>query len=65
VSIKSVAKLHSVVLIPAAGTSLVDTNGNLLPVSLATVVPVTKFTTDVVDTCGKFAIGVGETNGAP
>jgi hypothetical protein len=54
-----------VVLIPAAATSLVDTNGNLLPVSLAPVVPVTKFTTDVVDTYGKFAIGVGKTNGAP
>jgi hypothetical protein len=37
---------------------VVDTCGNLPPVSMTQAVPVAKFTASVIDNCGKFASGV-------
>jgi hypothetical protein len=47
-----------VILFPLFATGVVDTGGNLPPVSTTQVERVAKFTAGVVDTSGKFAIGV-------
>jgi hypothetical protein len=44
---------------------VVDTFGNLPPVSTTPAEPVAKFTTGVVDTGGKFVADVVDTSGAP
>jgi hypothetical protein len=45
--------------------SVVDTGGNLPPVSTTQAELVAKFAAGVVDTGGKFAAGVVDTDGAP
>jgi hypothetical protein len=43
-------------LFPLFATGIVDTGGNLLPVSTTPAVPVAKFAASVVNTGGKFAM---------
>jgi hypothetical protein len=63
-------------LFPLFTTRIIDTGGNLLPVSTTQAILVAKFAADVVDTGGKFdagvidlgakfATGVVDTGGAP
>jgi hypothetical protein len=42
--------------------NVIDTGGNMLPVSMTPAVLVAKFTTNVIDNCGKFASGVADTS---
>jgi hypothetical protein len=42
--------------------SVIDTCGNMPPVSMTQAVMVAQFTTNVIDNCGKFASGVVDTS---
>jgi hypothetical protein len=52
-------------LFPLFAASILDTSGNLVPVSTSPAVPGAKFAAGVVDAGGKFATGVVDTCGAP
>jgi len=42
--------------------SVIDTCGNMPPVSMTQAVMVAQFTTNVIDNCGKFASGIVDTS---
>jgi hypothetical protein len=52
-------------LFPLFATCVVDTSGNLPPVSTTQAELVAKFATGVNDTGSKFATGIVDTSGAP
>jgi hypothetical protein len=52
-------------LLPLFVAGVVDTGGNLPPISTTLAKMVEKFATGVADTGGKFATGVVDTSGAP
>jgi hypothetical protein len=53
------------ILFPLFAAGILDTSGNLLPVSTTPAEPGAKFAAGVVDAGGKFATGVVDTCGAP
>jgi hypothetical protein len=57
--------LWSLILLSLFAAGVVDTGGNLPPVSTTLAKMVEKFAIGVADTGGKFATGVVDTGGAP
>jgi hypothetical protein len=51
--------------LPLFAIGVVDTGGNLPPISITLAKMVEKFATGVADTGGKFATGVVDNGGAP